>query len=329
MIHFRLLATATAAAAVLFASPLPAAAQQSPGWFVPGGQPQPAQQRPLPAPRPGPRQTTPYPGQAAQGALPVGPEGLPPEESAPAQPVQVQLPPAPELPTLPKTPPPPPAVIGVLSAPDVMRVSTAYQQADKELGMRRQKLNEDAQKEQIALRDLGQALANERGRLAPDQIRAREKELQDRITDSRRKFSERNRVIQEAGQYVMAQIDRTLEQVAQQAALSRGVNLVLNRALVLGSTAEFDLTPQVVEVLNKVLPSVVIPPDGVSPVAMAPRLAAPATAAAPGAVPPAASVQPVTQPVSAPAASAPAAPALAAQPAPANASAPPAKPAKK
>jgi Skp family chaperone for outer membrane proteins len=244
----------------------------------------------------------------------------------------VQLPPAPELPVLPKTPPPPPAVIGVLSAPDVMRVSTAYQQADKELGTRRQKLNEDAQKEQIALRDLGQALANERGRLAPDQIRAREKELQDRITDSRRKFSERNRIIQEAGQYVMAQIDRTLEQVAQQAALSRGVNLVLNRALVLGSTAEFDLTPQVVEVLNKVLPSVVIPPDGVSPVAMAPRLAAPAAPTAGNATaasPAAPNAQPAPQPVSAPAAAAPAASAPVAQQAPASGTVPPAKPAKK
>ena len=68
----------------------------------------------------------------------------------------------------------------------------------------------------------------------------------------------------------MAQINRTMEQVVQQVALSRGINLVLNRAQVLGTTADFDLTPEVVEVLNKVLPTVVIPPDGVSPVTMAP-----------------------------------------------------------
>ena len=331
MIHFRTFATAAAAAGMLLASPLPAGAQQNPGWFVPGGQ-QPPQQRPALAPRPGPRPSAPLPGQPGQGAMPVGPEGLTPEETAPAQPVQVPLPPAPELPVLTKGAPPPAAVIGVLSAPDVMRVSTAYQQADKELGVRRQKLNEDAQKEQIALRDLGQALANERGKLAPDQIRAREKELQDRITDSRRKFSERNRIIQEAGQYVMAQIDRTLEQVAQQAALSRGVNLVLNRALVLGSTAEFDLTPQVVEVLNKVLPSVVIPPDGVSPVAMAPRLAAPLPNAQPVAAQPASVAASPSAPVSAtPSAPPPSAPPPSAPPpsAPPSAAKPAAGPAKK
>ncbi len=57
----------------------------------------------------------------------------------------------------------------------------------------------------------------------------------------------------------MAQIDRTIEQVAQQVAISRGINLVLNRAQILGTTADFDLTPAVADVLNKVLPSVVDP----------------------------------------------------------------------
>ena len=47
--------------------------------------------------------------------------------------------------------------------------------------------------------------------------------------------------------------------------MSRGINLVLNRAQILGTTADFDLTPAVAEVLNKVLPGVVVPPDGVSP----------------------------------------------------------------
>jgi hypothetical protein len=45
--------------------------------------------------------------------------------------------------------------------------------------------------------------------------------------------------------------------------------LVLNKAQILGTTSDFDMTPAVVEDLNKILGSVVIPPDGVSPMAMA------------------------------------------------------------
>ena len=275
------LALASALAALAFAlHPLTAAAQQdqqNPGWFVP------PQQRPAaPAARPVGRPSQP----AGTDTSLSGPSE---EQAVPQQQIQVQLPPAPEIPPIPKGSPTPAAIVGILSVPDLLRVSTAYQQADKALGERHKKLDEDAQKEQVALRDLGQALAADRGKLTPEQIRQKERELQDRIAVSRRKFGERNRIIQEAGQYVMAQINRTLEQVAQQVALSRGVNLVLNRAQILGTTADFDLTPQVADVMNKALPAVVIPPDGVSPLTMAAPKAEPGT---PEAAKPAAATAP-------------------------------------
>jgi Skp family chaperone for outer membrane proteins len=215
--------------------------------------------------------------------LPLPADGTGEQAGLTQQQLQVQLPPAPEIPPVPKGPATPAAIVGILSVPDVLRVSTAYQAAYKELNARGQKLNEDAQKEQVALRDLGQSFANERARLTPEQIRSREREIQDRATEAQRRFGERNRIIQEAGQYVMAQINRTMEQVAQQVALSRGINLVLNRAQILGTTADFDLTPAVAEVLNKALPGVIVPPDGVSPLAMAvpTSLTPPAASAAP------------------------------------------------
>ncbi|HVY18323.1 MAG TPA: OmpH family outer membrane protein [Rhodopila sp.] len=245
----------------------PAHAQnQTSQWFVPG------QAKPQTAPRPSTRSV---PSPAAVPEPPAGlggPVDLPgvnPEAGGTAPQVQMQLPPAPEIPPIPKGSATPAAIIGILSVPDVLRVSTAYQAAYKELNARAQKLNEDAQKEQNALRELGQNFAAERSKLSPEQIRAKEREITDRATEAQRRFGERNRIIQEAGQYVMAQLNRTMEQVAQQVALSRGINLVLNRAQILGTTADFDLTPAVAEVLNKVLPSVVVPPDGVSPLTMA------------------------------------------------------------
>jgi len=255
----RLIAAAALAAAVLYGQPSQVAAQQNQQWFVPN-QPRaaaPARSAPRPSPPPQSEAQAIGPGLTGDGA-----------EAQPQQQVQVQLPPPPEVPPVPKGPTPPAAIVGVLSVADVMRASTAFQAADKEFVARRQKLNEDAQKEQAALRDLGQALANERGKLSAEQIRSREKDLQDRIAESRRVFGERNRIIQEASQYVMAQLDRVVELVTQQVAISRGINLVLNRAQILGVTPEFDMTASVVENVNKVLASVVIPPDGVSPVAL-------------------------------------------------------------
>ncbi len=265
MLSSRLLRASALVAVALSSYSPPAAAQQNQQWFVPN-QPRTAPARPAPRPAPAPSAQS-EPQTLAPGlATELAPPGT---ETQPQQQVQMQLPPPPEVPPLPKGPTPPAAIVGVLSVADVMRASTAFQQADKEFVGRRQKLNEDAQKEQVSLRDLGQQLANERGKLTPEQIRTREKELQDRITELRRVFGERNRIIQEASQYVMAQIDRATEMVTQQVAVSRGINLVLNKAQILGTTSDFDMTPAVVEDLNKILGSVVIPPDGVSPMAMA------------------------------------------------------------
>jgi Skp family chaperone for outer membrane proteins len=209
-------------------------------------------------------------------------------------PVNVTLPPVPDLPPLPRGASPPAAVVGVLGIPDIMRASLAAQQIEKAIAERRQKLNEDAQKEQAAWRDLQQTLANQRATLNADQVRAKERELQERITNAQKTFRDRNRIIQEAGQYGLAQIERMLIAVIRQVAESRGMNLVLHRAQVALNVNEFDLTEAVVEQLNKVLPSVVLPPDGVSPATFAPAQAA--AAAAPGAATPASATPPAATP---------------------------------
>ena len=267
---------------------------QNQDWFVPG--------QAHPGVQAAPRAVRPAPRPAAGTPLPEPEPGLAAQDEPPPPPLQVQLPPSPPLPPLEKGTPPPSAVMGVLDVPQVLHASTAYQQVEKSIGTRRQKLNEDAQAEQAAWRDMQQQLAAQRTSLSAEQIRNREKELQERITDAQRKFRDRNRIIQEAGQYALAQIDRALNQVVQQIALGRGMNLVLHRAQVALNMPDFDISDQVASQLNKMLPSVVIPPDGVAVSALQPAAPAaaptPTAAATPEAAPatPAATAQPEAAP---------------------------------
>ena len=277
MFQHRLLAAAALASAVLLFSVHRAEAQlmlaqaQGQNWFIPNQSPHPAPERERRAPE---RARAPAPAAQAPALADTAPPDEAAAQAAPEQ-IQVQLPPAPPVPDVPHGALPPAAVIGVLSVPDVLRASVAYQAADKMISERRQKLNDDAQQEQIKLRDMGQELATDRGKLTPDQVRAKETALQDRIAESRRTFTERNRIIQEQGQYALLQIQRTLSEVVQKVAISRSMNLVLQRAEVAVNIPEFDITSEVIEMLNKVLSSVVIPPPGVSPVSTSPVAAAP------------------------------------------------------
>lgn len=265
-------------AAALLASPLldtPAQAQQQPGFFVPG---QPAQGQ---GARPPAR-----PPVAAQPA-PRTPDVPPVEPDEPPL-GQIPMPPVPELPALPKGSAPPASVIGVIGLPEVMRASLAAQYADKIIGERREKLNEDAQKEQLIWRDMQQALIRDRAKLTPDQIRARERELQERITAAQRSFRDRNRIIQEAAQFAINQVQSSLIGVIRQVADSRGMNLVLHRAQVALNVNEFDISDKVAEELNRILPTVNVPADGVSP-------AVPPTPPAATLPPPPASATPVNR----------------------------------
>lgn len=261
MHHIRLFTATVLLLGAASLSPSPAVAQQQgQDWFVPGQQ------------RSGQRAPSRAPAKSQPAHTPL-PLPLPPPQAAeaepPSPPIQVQLPPAPEVPALPKGTSPPAAVVGVLSLAEVSRGAVAAQQVDKALGERMAKLHDDAQKEQAAWRDVQQQLVSERAKLNAEQIRAKERDLQERVTNAQRQFRDRNRIIQEAAQYARAQIERTLRAVVIQVSESHGINLVLHQEQVVLNYPAFDITQQVVEQLNKILPSVVVPPDGV-PVAKMP-----------------------------------------------------------
>jgi hypothetical protein len=120
--------------------------------------------------------------------------------------------------------------------------------------------------------------------MPPEQLRERERGLQDRITDSQRIFRERSRTIEQAAQQALVEIEQTLGVVIRQVAASRNVNLVLPRPLVIFNEPPFDLTEEVAQQFNKVLKSVKMPPEATGTEAP-PAIAAPARPAASETVP--------------------------------------------
>jgi Skp family chaperone for outer membrane proteins len=261
-------AVAFALAAPLLAAPI-ASAQQDPGFFIPGGQ---GGARPQgQAPRP------PQGGQAQQRP----PAGQPP--AAPRPPGRTEAPPP-----LPPGQQPPAAVIGIVDIPEVQRVSASFNQVREEIERRRTRLNDDLQREQNGWRDAQQALAGERAGLQAEVLRLRERELQDRITDSQRIFRNRSQAIEQAAQTALVEIEQALGTVIRQVAQSRSVNLVLPRPLVIMNEPPFDLTEEIAQQFNRVLPRVTIPAesDGRNPPPAAPA------AASPGPRPPAAPAAP-------------------------------------
>ena len=200
------------------------------------------------------------------------------EEAQPQNPPILPLPPVPKAPDVPKSAPPPAPVIGVISVPEVMRLSSAAQQAERVLGARRDDLARAAQKEQAGWRDEQQKLQGQARTMSSDQIQASERKLQERVIAAQKDFRNRNRIIQEAAQVSLGQIERELVQIIRQVAASRGMNLVLHREQVALSQESLDITQQVASELNAVRPTVFIPAADVDPEVLAKSGTMPTTA---------------------------------------------------
>ncbi|ATU73482.1 hypothetical protein CFR78_06740 [Komagataeibacter rhaeticus] len=248
------------------------------GWFVPKAA-QPAAHAPQHEAAPAPV------------ALPAAPADS--EDAQPQNPPILPVPPVPKAPDVPKSAPPPAPVIGVISVPEVMRLSSAAQQAERVLGARRDDLAREAQKEQAGWRDEQQKLQGQAKTMSSDQIQTSERKLQERVIAAQKDFRNRNRIIQEAAQVSLGQIERELVQIIRQLAASRGMNLVLHREQVALSQESLDITQQVATQLNAVLPTVFIPAANVDPEVLAKSGTMPTTAdadrpaAAPASVAPA------------------------------------------
>ncbi len=254
MAFFSRVSQVTYLASMIMAAGAPAAfAQTSPGYFIPpaGGQPSGGQSAPV------------IHHQAAPAPAPMGAATA--AADAVAAQAQPQLPPIPQLPPLPKGAPPPAAVIGVLSVPDVLQKSTAAQGVQAIIQQRRAKLAAEAQKDQQGWQNQQAAITAQRGKLTDAQLEAKEKGLQDQIAAAQTDFRARDQAIQNSAQAALGQIEAELIAVIRQVAEARGMNLVLHREQVALNVNAFDITADVAAQLNKLLPSVSVPPSVVTP----------------------------------------------------------------
>lgn len=178
---------------------------------------------------------------------------------------QQQLPPVPQLPALPAGKPPPTAVIGVLSVPDVMQQSTAAQGVQAIITGRQKALAADAEKARQKIQAEQEAINKERSKLSDSELEVKEQALQNEIAKTQSEFQARNQAIQNSGQKALGQIESMLIAVIRQEAQARGMNLILHREQVALNVNAFDITDDVVAQLNKLLPSVKVPPSVVTP----------------------------------------------------------------
>lgn len=198
----------------------------------------------------------------SQPAPAAAPKPAPAPVAAPAQPPQAQIP---QLPPLPPETAPPTAIIGVLSVPDVMQKSTAAQGVQAEIQKRQAALKSEEETAQSKLQAEQQQILAERGKISDADFEKKVQGWQNEVSAAQTKFQQKNQAIQNSGQAALGQIEAELIGIIRQEAQAHGMNLILHREQVVLNVAAFDLTDETAAELNKLLPSVTVPPSVVTP----------------------------------------------------------------
>jgi outer membrane protein len=115
--------------------------------------------------------------------------------------------------------------------------------------------------------------------LAPDIRAQREQEFQNRQTALQNRIQNRQTQIQNGMAIAGQQLDQALEPILQQLMIERGANMLLERSSVILSSLDVDVTPDAIQRLNEVLPTLDVELSSQPPAPpIAPEVAAAATA---------------------------------------------------
>ncbi len=118
------------------------------------------------------------------------------------------------------------------------------------------KLQAQVKSTQEKLKAEEQGLKQQQTLLAPEQFDVKRREFETKVGDEQKKFQQAQQDYETAIRTAQGTLLKALEPILKELMAERGANLVMDRRVVMTSSDSLDITPAVIERLNKKLPTV-------------------------------------------------------------------------
>lgn len=162
--------------------------------------------------------------------------------------------------------PKPAPVIRVVDIQEVMERSTAVQGIRRELDAYRKAYDTEFAAKEKALKDEERELVRQQSLVDPAAYREKVQAFQQKFATFQRELKTRQQLLQNAYATALNQVSAQVQRIWAAVADAEGATLLLPRGQVLLFSPGYDVTPDVIDRLNKALPSVKFP----DPMAKAP-----------------------------------------------------------
>ncbi len=150
-------------------------------------------------------------------------------------------------------------VVAIVDVDAVMQECAASKGVRAQLAKYQQSYQDEVSREEQALRTTKQDLDQQRQKLSQDAFAEKARAFEQSIAEYERKVVARRRALDKSFSTSMATIEKTMLQVTADLASTKGANVVLPRAQVILFNEKMNITAEVVDAMNKKLPSVEFP----------------------------------------------------------------------
>lgn len=158
----------------------------------------------------------------------------------------------------------PDPVIRVVDIQEVMEKSSAVQGIRRELDAYRKKYDDEFAAKEKTLKDEERELVRQQTLLDAAAYREKVQAFQTKFADFQRDLKTRQQQLQGAYATALGQVSQQVQKIWAAVAEAEGATILLPRGQVLLFHPSYDVTPEVIDRLNKSLPSVKFP-DPVAP----------------------------------------------------------------
>jgi Skp family chaperone for outer membrane proteins len=153
-----------------------------------------------------------------------------------------------------------PPVIGVIDIQAVLRESAAVQTLSEKIEAQRQKVQEEMDGRERALRNADFDLAQRRDDLSPEAYDSEREKLEREGIELQRQAQEQRRALDLLFSRGMSRVQEVLVEVSRDIAQANGLDLVLTKTTVIIVRPEYDFTGEALQQLNARLSDVDLAP---------------------------------------------------------------------
>jgi len=146
--------------------------------------------------------------------------------------------------------------VAIVDVQALLRESKAAKDIEGQAAELRKGFQADLTKEQSALRDAEKSLLQERGKMKPEEFQKKAEEFQKRVGDTERRVSERREKLDRALAEALNKLRGQIVEVVSKIGASKDIDMVVSRSEVVIVNKGLDITPEVMDELNKQMPSV-------------------------------------------------------------------------